>query len=137
MRRRIRPLTAFLAALALVLGAACGDDDPITAEVEGPANTVDGVSGVDSDDDPDEEVPVAGCQQLEERPDGIYSIGDAGEVEVRSSGEAAELVEVRPADGWEVVDEGSEEVTLSDGEREIEVEASVVEGEVFVEYCET
>lgn len=138
MRRRIRLLTAVVAGLALVLGAACGDDDPITAEPTGPADTAAGVS--DADPEAGEE-PVAGCAQLQERPDGVYSAGDAGEIELRTTADGVELVEVRPAEGWQVEDDERDddeiEVTLREDEREIDVEAAIVDGELVVEVCES
>lgn len=152
MHRRTRPLTAALAGLALLLAAACGDDDAGT-DAAAPTETTAAVS--DADQDAGEE-PVAGCQALQERPDGTYSAGDAGEVEIEVSGDTATIVSTSPNEGWTVEeddvddpaddagtepdDDPADETELTfvgEDDREIDVEASVVDGELVVEVCES
>lgn len=142
MRRPIRLITTIVAGLGLVVGAAaCGDDDEA-------ADTTTSTAAV-SDADMDEgEEPVAGCTVLQERPDGVYPAGDAGEIALEAEGGSLTVVDPRPSEGWTVeqqddpeeVEEEAVEVEVTfrgEDEREIDVEASVTDGELVIEVCES
>ncbi|MGJ7442054.1 hypothetical protein [Aquipuribacter sp. MA13-6] len=70
--------------------------------------------------------------------DGVWQVGDAGEVEFAVVDGALELVDVRPAEGWQVTDQQAApdeiEVDLRQGaveyEVEIEIEAGLLEIEI-------
>lgn len=139
MRRTARLLTPIAAAALLFGAAACGDDDDAattdaTAPTDAPA--------VNLGDDPETEDPVAGCERLEERPDGVYAVGDAGEAVLEFDGSTVRLVETRPAEGWTATDDTEDdddevEVTFSsDDDRSIELEAEVDDGRLEIDVCE-
>lgn len=140
MRRTTTRLSSAVAAMALLVGAAaCGDDDDAattdtTATTDAPA--------VNLGDDPETDDPVAGCERLAERPDGVYAVGDAGEAVLEFDGSTVRVVETRPAEGWTATedtedDDDEVEVTFSsDDDRSIELEAEVDDGRLEIDVCE-
>ena len=85
--------------------------------------------------------PSTECQDLEERDDGRYDLGDAGTVVVARNGSTLELVEVNEADGWtvDVDDDDDDEVEVelrSDDGTKVEFEAEIEDGDrLEVEVC--
>ena len=85
--------------------------------------------------------PSKECQDLEERDDGRYDLGDAGTVVVARNGSTLELVEVNEADGWtvDVDDDDDDEVEVelrSDDGTKVEFEAEIEDGDrLEIEVC--
>ena len=85
--------------------------------------------------------PSKECQDLEERDDGRYDLGDAGTVVVARNGSTLELVEVIEADGWtvDVDDDDDDEVEVelrSDDGTKVEFEAEIEDGDrLEIEVC--
>ncbi len=150
---------AVVGASVLVLLAGCGDDDPSPAgdvSLDGQQPTDDPSTDPSADpstgpstDDPSNgaepqgssQTPGSRCQTLDEASDGVYDLGDAGELVMERDGETLRLVEVRVADGWryeedDVDDDDEVEVTFRSDGREIEFEADVDDGWLDVEVCE-
>jgi hypothetical protein len=151
MRARLRLLTSLVGGFALVAGlAACGDDD-----TESPAavTSVDATAGDDGVQEPTDDAAVnpadpgagqelvAGCERLDERPDGVYAVGDAGEIQVESDGSTVRVLEVRPAEGWtfseDDQDDDEVEVTFRRDDRAIDFEAELDDGRLHIEVCES
>jgi hypothetical protein len=139
MRRTARLLTSFAAAALLVGAAACGDDDDAATTDTTPTTDA---PAVNLGDDPETEQAVAGCERLDERPDGVYVVGDAGEAVLEFDGSTVRLAETRPADGWTATedtedDDDEVEVTFSsDEDRAIQLEAEVDDGRLEIDVCE-
>ena len=85
--------------------------------------------------------PSKECQDLEERDDGRYDLGDAGTVVVARNGSTLEVVEVNEADGWtvDVDDDDDDEVEVelrSDDGTKVEFEAEIEDGDrLEIEVC--
>lgn len=138
----MRRLTA-LAGISVLLLAGCSDDqgtpgggtDRGVEDVEDLATPTDPPASVDADagDDDggtDDDGEPYQCTPLSTDPAGVYTIGDAGTVELTAADGRLELGEVAPAEGWqhEVTEEDDDdvEVTFSDGDAgEIALVASI------------
>lgn len=148
---RSRTATALVAALALAAGACAGGDDAVTVAEAPPEETTTTAptpqeaapAAVDPEVDqaPPTTVPprVEGCVDLEESPDGVYAVSDAGEVVVTSDGDRLALADVRPAEGWSVrktsAKDDKVEVELR-ADRKVTLEAELDDGEVEIEVCD-
>lgn len=159
MWRRGVPVVALtLAGLGLL---ACGGDDadttaaPTTQQpavtdapaVDDTAQTDDDAAGTNADGPGEPTGPneVAerrpGCETLPETADGVYTVSDAGEIQISSDGDTVSLVETRPAAGWTATgdtEDDSDEVEVyfrRDG-REVEFEAELDDGRLEVEVCD-
>lgn len=78
---------------------------------------------------------------MEAADDGVYRVGQSGELTMHRDGEQLVLEGVRPADGWDHrVDDNDDddevEVTFSGDGREIEFEAEIDDGALEIEVCE-
>ncbi len=75
-------------------------------------------------------------QRIDNAPDGVYQLGDAGEVEFAREGERLTLTEVRPNEGWNVntseEDADEIEIDLDRGNVQWEFEAELDDGETEV-----
>lgn len=159
MRTPARRHAAALAVLALSL-AACGGDDADPGATTDPSPTSENATGAPADDPTVEDTPtddasaapestptetatpVDGCTRLEEADDGIYAVGEAGELTMTRTDTELTVDEVRPADGWshtedEHDDPDEVEVTFTSGEgREIEFEAEIDDGQLEIDVCD-
>jgi len=139
MRRPARTAASLLAATALLVGA-CGDEDEGATD---PGSNATQETAAVGDAEPEAgDEPVAGCQQLDERPDATYPVGDAGEIEIAAEGSGVRVASTSPAEGWTVEEErtgagGELEVTFRQDERQIDFEAQVVDGALQIEVCES
>jgi hypothetical protein len=152
MHRTTRFLVGLGGSLALLAGAAaCGDDDDTgTPAAETSVDAGFGDDGLQEPTDDGVNLPdpgtddelVAGCERLDERPDGVYAVGDAGEIEIDFDGTTVRVVEARPAEGWTASEDDEDdddevEVTFSGDDRAIEFEAEVDDGRLEIEVCES
>jgi hypothetical protein len=109
-------------------------EDAATTTAAEPSTTV--AEGASTSSKPSKE-----CQDLEERDDGRYDLGDAGTVVVARNGSTLELVEVIEADGWtvDVDDDDDDEVEVelrSDDGTKVEFEAEIEDGDrLEIEVC--
>ncbi|MDT0164202.1 hypothetical protein Q9R32_01360 [Actinotalea sp. AC32] len=128
MRRRLATLTAV--PLLLLVGCSAdegspqggtdrGVEDTDDLEQTEPPASVDADAGDDDGSGGEEGEPFQ-CTPLSVDPAGVYTVGDAGTVELLAVDGVLDLGEVIPADGWthEVTEEDDDdvEVTFTDGD---------------------
>ena len=117
------------------------DDAPTTTAEDAATTTVDEPSTTVAEGASTSPKPSKECQDLEERDDGRYDLGDAGTVVVDRNGSTLELVEVNEADGWtvDVDDDDDDEVEVelrSDDGTKVEFEAEIEDGDrLEIEVC--
>ena len=117
-----------------------GDAQTTTAQ-DGATTTAAETSTTVADGASTSSKPSKECQDLEERDDGRYDLGDAGTVVVARNGSTLELVEVNEADGWtvDVDDDDDDEVEVelrSDDGTKVEFEAEIEDGDrLEIEVC--
>ena len=117
------------------------DDAPTTTAEDAATTTAAETSTTVADGASTSSKPSKECQDLEERDDGRYDLGDAGTVVVARNGSTLELVEVNEADGWtvDVDDDDDDEVEVelrSDDGTKVEFEAEIEDGDrLEIEVC--
>ena len=117
------------------------DDAPTTTAEDAATTTADEPSTTVAEGASTSSKPSKECQDLEERDDGRYDLGDAGTVVVARNGSTLELVEVNEADGWtvDVDDDDDDEVEVelrSDDGTKVEFEAEIEDGDrLEIEVC--
>ena len=117
------------------------DDAPTTTAEDAATTTADEPSTTVAEGASTSSKPSKECQDLEERDDGRYDLGDAGTVVVARNGSTLELVEVIEADGWtvDVDDDDDDEVEVelrSDDGTKVEFEAEIEDGDrLEIEVC--
>ena len=117
------------------------DDAPTTTAQDAATTTAAETSTTVADGASTSSKPSKECQDLEERDDGRYDLGDAGTVVVARNGSTLELVEVNEADGWtvDVDDDDDDEVEVelrSDDGTKVEFEAEIEDGDrLEIEVC--
>ena len=117
------------------------DDAPTTTAEDAATTTAAETSTTVADGASTSSKPSKECQDLEERDDGRYDLGDAGTVVVARNGSTLELVEVIEADGWtvDVDDDDDDEVEVelrSDDGTKVEFEAEIEDGDrLEIEVC--
>jgi hypothetical protein len=109
------------------------DDDEIEVEFQRENREVEFEIEIDNG-----RVKVEISDQWRNAEDGVYEVGEAGEVEFEHNGDQLVLIEVRPGDGWEhTVDESRHdneiEVDLRRDGDEAEFEAEIDDGRLEVD----
>jgi hypothetical protein len=121
---RTRTLLACLAAVTLL--AACNGEDAEPAPEE------------------ERDEQITGCQTLDEAIDGIYVVGEAGEVgevEIAREDDTIRVVDVRPAPGWTTAGDTADDddevtITFSSERGEVDFEAEIDDDRLRVEICD-
>lgn len=135
----LRPAAALaVAALTLV---ACGADDGDTPADDPTTTTTTTTAPTGDDGTATTQAPLARCERVPESTDGVYDLGDAGEIEIAVDGDTVRLVEARPAAGWTATDDTEDdddevEVSFRGDGREIELEVELDDGRLEVEICD-
>jgi len=141
--RAMRKVLLVVMVVTLVFTAGGCGGDVAQPELESPPDAPLEDAGGGPDDDGQVTPSATGprrCGQVAGEGD-VYRVGEAGQVELRHEGDTLELVEVRPADGWDYRvddrdDDDEVEVTFRGNGREVEFEAEVDDGRLEVEICD-
>lgn len=120
--------------------SATSADDTTTSMEDATTSTTAGDTAPPAQGTPVDPPPDDECVRIDENAENVYRITGVGEVELRRSGDALELVEARPEAGWQASgdeedDPDEVEVDFRNNGDEFSFEAEIEDGRIEIELC--